>query len=316
MQTYILRRLLVGALILFVLSITVFILLQIVPGSDVVKLKCGLNCTPEGIKAERERLGLDDPYIVQYWRWLSGVLTGDLGTSLVNFRPVSDSIRTRFPVTLELMVLTLIITVIVGIPAGVVSAIWKNSVTDYFVRVAAIFGLAVPGFWVATLVLILPAEWWGYAPPIGRYVHLTEDPIGNLKQFLPPAAVLAVGSAAGVMRLTRSALLEVLRQDYMRTARAKGLRERTMIIRHGLKNSLIPVVTVLGLQVSGLLGGAIIVEQIFALPGLGLFTFESLFRKDFPVVQTMTLYAGVTVVLLNLLVDVSYAWLDPRIRYS
>lgn len=316
MQTYILRRLLVGALILFVLSITVFILLQIVPGSDVVKLKCGLNCTPEGIKAERERLGLDDPYVVQYWRWLSGVLTGDLGTSLVNFRPVSDSIRARFPVTLELMVLTLIITVIVGIPAGVVSAIWKNSVTDYVVRVAAIFGLAVPGFWVATLVLILPAEWWGYAPPIGRYVHLTEDPIGNLKQFLPPAAVLAVGSAAGVMRLTRSSLLEVLRQDYMRTARAKGLRERTMIIRHGLKNSLIPVVTVLGLQVSGLLGGAIIVEQIFALPGLGLFTFESLFRKDFPVVQTMTLYAGVTVVLLNLLVDVSYAWLDPRIRYS
>ena len=316
MQTYILRRLLVGALILFVLSITVFILLQIVPGSDVVKLKCGLNCTPEGIKAERERLGLDDPYVVQYWRWLSGVLTGDLGTSLVNFRPVSDSIRARFPVTLELMVLTLIITVIVGIPAGVVSAIWKNSVTDYIVRVGAIFGLAVPGFWVATLVLILPAEWWGYAPPIGRYVHLTEDPIGNLKQFLPPAAVLAVGSAAGVMRLTRSSLLEVLRQDYMRTAKAKGLRERTMIIRHGLKNSLIPVVTVLGLQVSGLLGGAIIVEQIFALPGLGLFTFESLFRKDFPVVQTMTLYAGVSVVLLNLLVDVSYAWLDPRIRYS
>ncbi|HET6615303.1 MAG TPA: ABC transporter permease [Dehalococcoidia bacterium] len=316
MQTYILRRLLVGALILFVLSITVFILLQIVPGSDVVKLRCGLNCTPEGIAAERERLGLNDPYVVQYWRWLSGVLTGDLGTSLVNYRPVSDSIRARFPVTLELMVLTLIITVIVGIPAGVISAIWKNSATDYVVRVAAIFGLAVPGFWVATLVLILPAEWWGYAPPIGRYVHLSEDPIGNLKQFLPPAAVLAVGSAAGVMRLTRSSLLEVLRQDYMRTAKAKGLRERTMIIRHGLKNSLIPVVTVLGLQVSGLLGGAIIVEQIFALPGLGLFTFESLFRKDFPVVQTMTLYAGVSVVLLNLLVDVSYAWLDPRIRYS
>jgi peptide/nickel transport system permease protein len=316
MQTYILRRLLVGALILFVLSITVFILLQIVPGSDVVKLRCGLNCTPEGIAAERERLGLNDPYVVQYWRWLSGVLTGDLGTSLVNYRPVSDSIRARFPVTLELMVLTLIITVIVGIPAGVISAIWKNSATDYVVRVAAIFGLAVPGFWVATLVLILPAEWWGYAPPIGRYVHLSEDPIGTLKQFLPPAAVLAVGSAAGVMRLTRSSLLEVLRQDYMRTAKAKGLRERTMIIRHGLKNSLIPVVTVLGLQVSGLLGGAIIVEQIFALPGLGLFTFESLFRKDFPVVQTMTLYAGVSVVLLNLLVDVSYAWLDPRIRYS
>jgi len=317
MQTYILRRLLIGILILFVLSVAVFLLLRIVPGSDAAELRCGLNCTAEGIKAEREKLGLNDPYVVQYWDWLGGVLTGDLGTSIVNFRPVSESIRVRFPVTAELVVITLIITVIVGIPFGVVSAVMKNSPMDYAVRVTAIFGLAVPGFWVATLVLILPAEWWGYAPPLGgRYVHLMDDPWGNMKQFVPPAAVLAISSAAGVMRLTRSSLLEVLRQDYMRTARAKGLRDRTMIIRHGLKNSLIPVVTVLGLQVAGLLGGAIIVEQIFTLPGLGAFTFESLFRKDFPVVQTMTLYAGVTVVVLNLVVDISYAWLDPRIRYS
>jgi peptide/nickel transport system permease protein len=316
MQTYILRRLLIGILILFLLSVAVFVLLRIVPGSDPAELRCGLNCTEAGIEAAREDLGLNDPYYVQYWDWLSGVLTGDLGTSIVNFRPVSESIKNRFPITLELMILTLIITVIVGVPAGVISAIWKNSIMDYVVRVSAIFGLAVPAFWVATLVLILPLEWWGYAPPLGRHVPISEDPIGNLKQFIPPAAVLAVGSAAGVMRLTRSSLLEVLRQDYMRTARAKGLRERTMIVRHGLKNSLIPVVTVLGLQVSGLLGGAIIAEQIFALPGLGLFTFESLVRKDFPVVQTMTLYAGVTVVVLNLVVDISYAWLDPRIRYS
>jgi peptide/nickel transport system permease protein len=214
------------------------------------------------------------------------------------------------------MILTLLFTVIIGLPFGVASAVLKDSAIDYGVRVTAIFGLAVPGFWVATLVLILPQEWWGYAPPLGGHVPISEDPIGNLKQFIPPAAVLAISSAAGVMRLTRSSLLEVLRQDYMRTARAKGLRDRTMIIRHGLKNSLIPVVTVLGLQISGLLGGAIIVEQIFNLKGLGAFTFESLFRKDFPVVQTMTLYAGITVVLLNLLVDNSYAWLDPRIRYS
>jgi len=185
------------------------------------------------------------------------------------------------------------------------------------VRFTAIFGLAVPVFWVATLVLILPQEWWGYAPPLGgRYVHLMDNPFENLKQFLPPAAVLALSSAAGVMRLTRSSLLETLRQDYMRTARAKGLRERTVVFSHGLKNSLIPVVTVLGLQMAGLLGGALIVEQIFTLPGLGDYTFRALFQKDFEVVQTMTLYAGVTVVVLNLAVDVSYAWLDPRIRYS
>jgi peptide/nickel transport system permease protein len=316
MQTYILRRLLIGAIVLFVLSVAVFILLRVVPGSDPAELRCGLSCTEEGIAATREEMGLNDPYIVQYWDWLGGILTGDLGESLFTLRPVSDSIRVRFPVTLELMILTLLITIIVGIPAGIVSAVFKNSPLDLAVRITAVFGLAVPAFWIATLVLILPAEWWGYAPPLGRYVPFTEDPWLNLKQFVPPAAVLALGSAAGIMRLTRSSLLEVLRQDYIRTARAKGLRERTMIVRHGMKNSLIPVVTVLGLQTAGLLGGAIIVEQIFTLPGLGAFTFQSLVLKDFPVVQTMTLYAGITVIMLNLLVDISYAWLDPRIRYS
>lgn len=316
MQTFIIRRLLIGILILFVLSVTVFALLRIVPGADIATLKCGLNCTPDGIAQTKEELGLNDPYYVQYTDWLKGVVTGDLGESAVNNRPVTESIVKRFPVTLELMVLTLIMTIVVGIPFGIISAVWKNSVTDYFVRFGAILGLAVPAFWVATLVLILPLEWWGYAPPIGRKVSLMDDPIGNLKQMVPPAAVLALGSAAGVMRLTRSSLLETLRQDYMRTARAKGLVERSVIIRHGMKNSLIPVITVLGLQMAGLLGGAIIVEQIFTLPGLGEYTLRALILKDFEVVQTMTLYAGVTVVVLNLMVDVSYAWLDPRIRYS
>ena len=332
MQTFIVRRLLIGVLILFVLSVTVFLLLRIVPGDPAIQ-KCGLNCKEDQIKAIRHELGLDKPYFPvnfeggppfasfntasQYGDWLKGVVTGDLGTSTVNNRPVSESIRKRFPVTLELMLLTLVMTIFVGIPFGVVSAVWKNSPADLLVRFTAIFGLAVPVFWVATLVLILPQEWWGYAPPLGgRYVHLMDNPFENLKQFLPPAAVLALSSAAGVMRLTRSSLLETLRQDYMRTARAKGLRERTVVFSHGLKNSLIPVVTVLGLQMAGLLGGALIVEQIFTLPGLGDYTFRALFQKDFEVVQTMTLYAGVTVVVLNLAVDVSYAWLDPRIRYS
>lgn len=315
MQTFIIRRLLIGIVILFVLSVAVFTLLRIVPGDPAVR-KCGLTCKEEQIVAIREQYGWDRPYPVQYWDWLGGVLTGDLGTSQVNNRPVTDAIRQRLPVTMEIMLLTLLLTVAVGIPFGVVSAVWKNSPIDFSVRLIAIFGLAIPSFWIAVMVLIFPQEWWGYAPVIGRKVSFMDDPIGNLQQVLPAAAVLALGSAAGVMRLTRSSLLEVLRQDYMRTARAKGLAERAVIVRHGLKNSLIPVVTVLGLQMSGLLGGAIIVEQIFTLPGLGEYTFRALAAKDFDVVQTMTLYAGVTVVVLNLAVDVTYAWLDPRIRYS
>jgi len=315
MQTFIIRRLLIGALILFVLSVVVFLLLRIVPGDPAVR-RCGLNCKEEQIAAIRAQYGYDKSYPAQYWDWLSGVFTGDLGTSTFLQRPVLESIKARLPVTLELMVLTLLLTIAVGIPFGVISAIFRESPADYTVRVTAVFGLAVPAFWVATLVLILPVTWWGYAPPLGEYVKFQDDPVGNLKQFLPAAGVLALGSAAGIMRLTRSSLLEVLRQDYMRTARAKGLRERSVIVRHALKNSMIPVVTVLGLQMAGLLGGAIIVEQIFALPGLGEYTLLAIVNKDFDVVQTMTLYAGVTVVLLNLAVDVSYAWLDPRIRYS
>jgi len=315
MQTFILRRLLIGVVILFVLSVAVFYLNRVVPGDPAIRI-CGLNCTSDQIKAIHHDMGLDKSYPAQYWDWISGVLTGDLGTSSVNHKDVAPQIWHRAPVTLELMVLTLVLTIVVGIPFGMISAVWRNSPADYFVRSTAVFGLAVPSFWLATLVLILPVTWWGYAPTLGRAIPLTEDPLGNLKQYLPAAAVLALGSAAGIMRLTRSSLLEVMRQDYMRTARAKGLRERAVVVRHGLKNSLIPVITVLGLQVSTLLGGAIIIERIFALPGEGLFTLDALINKDFDVVQTMTLYAGVAVVFMNLAVDVCYAWLDPRIRYS
>ena len=332
MQAFITRRLLSGIVILFILSVGVFYLLRVVPGDPAIR-RCGLNCTSEQIKAINEELGLnkpkfpisidvtDPPFVglhsdSQYGDWMGGVLTGDLGTSNFNQRPVLEAIRLRLPVTLELMALTLFFTILIGVTFGVISAVFQNTIADYGVRMFAILGLAVPGFWVATLVLIIPSELWGYAPVIGRKISLIDDPWGNLKQTVPPALVLALASAAGVMRLTRSSLLEVMRQDYMRTARAKGLRNRTVIMRHGLKNSMIPVVTVLGLQMAGLLGGALIVEQIFALPGLGQYTFLALFNKDFDVVQTMTLYAGATVVLLNLLVDISYAWLDPRIRYS
>ena len=328
MQTFILRRLLIGVVILVFLSISVFVLLHVVPG-DPASLRCGLSCKPEQLAAIRHEIGTDKPLFPlsfkggtpefgdsQYGAWIKSLFTGDLGVSTYYHQPVTTALRHRFPVTFELMVLTMIFTIIIGVPFGIVSAVFRNSPLDYFVRTTAILGLSVPNFWLGTLVLIVPVAVWGYSPPLGRTISFMSDPIANLKQFGPPAAVLALASAAGIMRLARSSLLEVMRQDYMRTARAKGLRERIVVLRHGLKNSLIPVVTVLGLQMAGLLGGAIIIEQIFTLPGLGQYVFQELLYKDFQVVQTMTLYVGAIVILLNLAVDVSYAWFDPRIRYS
>ena len=217
---------------------------------------------------------------------------------------------------MELLVLTLLMTAVIGVSFGIISALYRNSPVDYAVRITAVLGLSVPNFWIATLVLLIPLSLWGYAPQLGSAIDFFDDPVGNLRQFVPPAAVLALASAAGIMRLTRSSLLEVLRADYIRTARSKGLLESIVISRHALKNSLIPVVTVLGLQVAALFGGTVIIEQIFALPGVGRYFFQALLTSDYPVVQSLTLYIGAIVVLLNLLVDISYAWLDPRIRYS
>jgi len=314
-RTYIIRRLLTGVLVLFVLSVVVFLLLRLSPG-DPSQFRCPIG-SPAGCReAVRKELHLDEPYVEQYVRWVQGVLTGDLGEAHFSGRPVTEAIQQRLPVTLELLIITVLMTVAIGVPFGIISALYRNSPADFGVRVTAVLGLAVPNFWLATLVIMVPSELWGYAPPLGRTISFFDDPSGNLRQYVPAAAVLALASAAGIMRLTRSSLLEVMRTDYIRTARAKGLRDSLVVSRHALKNSIIPVVTVLGLQVSTLLGGSVIIEQIFALPGLGQYVFQALLTKEFSVVQSMTLYVGAVVVLMNLLVDVSYAWLDPRIRYS
>ena len=314
MQRYIARRLIVAVFLLFVLSIVVFLLLRVAPG-DARLFKCPPPCPKAQLDAIGERLGLNDPYIVQYGTWVKGMVTGSLGTSNEGL-PIFPEIKRRMPITVELLIITMLVTIALGIPFGVISAIFRNSVADYFVRVTAIFGLSIPSFWFATMILIVPLGLWGYAPPLTGSVSFFDSPWDNLRQFVPPAIALGAASAAGVMRLTRSALLEVMRQDYIRTARSKGLQEPVVIARHALKNSMIPVVTVLGLQMAGLLGGAVIIEQIFALPGVGAYYFRALFTKDYQVAQTLTLYVGAVVVLLNLLVDISYAWLDPRIRYS
>lgn len=315
MRAYILRRLVLGVLILFLLSVAVFLVLRTAPG-DPAAIRCGLRCTPEGIDAIREDMGLNDSYPVQYFTWLGNVLTGDLGKATVSDKPVIDSLRERLPITVELLIITMLLTALIGISFGVISAVFRNTAADYVVRVTAVLGLALPNFWVATLVLELPLRFWGYAPALSGAIDFFDDPVGNLLQFVPPAAVLALASSAGIMRLTRSSLLEVLRTDFVRTARSKGLRESVVVGRHALRNSLIPVVTVLGLQVATLFGGAVIVEQIFSLQGVGFYFFQTLQSRDYIVVQSLTLYIGAVVVLTNLLVDVSYAWLDPRIRFG
>jgi peptide/nickel transport system permease protein len=219
--------------------------------------------------------------------------------------------------TIELLVLTMAITILVGIPAGILSALYRNSPLDVGIRFFAILALSIPAFWLGTMVLLIPSEAWGYAPPkIGTTVAFYENPWDNIRQFGPPALILGIASIGGIMRLTRSSLLEVLRADYIRTARAKGLRDRLVVYRHALKNVLIPVITVLGLEFTGLLGGTLFVEIIFSIKGLGRYTFDAIFRKDYNVVQAMALYIGFVVVFTQLTIDIIYAWIDPRIRYS
>ena len=315
MAGYIVRRLLMAAMILWFISIVVFVLMRLMPG-DPALLQQGLNATPESLAALHKEMGLDRSWPVQYMDWMKGFLTMDLGRSPLNQTSTTQEFKERLPVSMELMGLTLLWTVVLGIPFGIISAIRRNSGSDYAVRLWAVIGLAVPSFWIATLVLLIPAQRWGYAPPLSETISLFEHPWGNFKQFGPPSMVLALSSIAGVMRLMRSSLLEVLRQDYVRTARAKGLHERMVIGRHALKNSMIPVITVIGLQIAGLLGGSVIIEQIFGLRGLGQFIFFSILQKDYGVAQTLVMYTATAVVLMNLVVDLFYGYLDPRIRYA
>jgi peptide/nickel transport system permease protein len=315
MQTYVTRRLILAALTVWVVSILVFLLLRVVPG-DPALIQQGINATPERVAAIHRELGLDKPLVVQYFDWFGNALRGDLGKSILTQTNITSEFKSRFPVSFELMSITLFWVVIFGIPFGMISARWRNSPADYGVRLFSVFGLSVPAFWIATLVLIIPVQLWHYAPPLGDRISFLANPWDNMRQFVPASLVLALGPTATVMRLTRSALLEVLRQDYIRTARSKGLAERVVLTKHALRNSLIPVITVLGLLMAGLLGGSVIIEQIFALRGLGQYIFLSLLQKDYPVAQTIILYTAAVQVFMIVAVDVGYALLDPRIRYT
>ena len=313
MRLYVLRRLAVAIPSLLIASLVVFTLPRLIPG-DVVQLMLEEKAYGKDLEDLRAKLGLNRPIYVQYFEWTGRVLRGDLGESLWTKRPVLEELTRRIPITLELGVLALFFAVLIALPIGLLAAIRQDTVADYVARTIAILGLSVPGFWIATLVVLLPAIWWGWSPPI-HYTELTKDPAAHLLQFAIPAFILGLVSSATIMRLTRAQLLEVLRQDYVRTAWAKGLRERVVVLKHSFKNAVIPVITVLGLQVSAILGGTVIFESIFGLPGMGRFLFDAINQRDYPVIQGVNLMIVTVVVTMNLIVDACYAILDPRIRY-
>ncbi|MFN0145268.1 MAG: ABC transporter permease [Dehalococcoidia bacterium] len=314
MRTYALRRLLLMIPVIMLVTVGVASLMRLVPG-DPATLALGQEATEADREKFREAYHLNDSLPVQYVRWWNDVFHGNLGQSVVQRTNVTDELKARLPSTLELLVFAMILTVLIGVPFGIISAVRQNTPIDYGIRLISIGGLSIPNFWLGTLLLIMPAIWWDYLPPLGK-VGITDDPLKNIQQYFVPSLCLAIGGSAGIMRLTRSSMLEVLRNDYVRTAYAKGLKERVVIVRHTLKNALIPVVTVLGLQIAGLIGGAIIIETIFNLQGVGLFFISSINFRDYPVVQGLVLFLAVVFLLVNLVVDLSYGVLDPRIRYS
>lgn len=314
MKRYILRRVALAIPTLFLVSVIVFALMRFMPGDVATRMVEGHAYAPT-LQALRHDLGLDRPVHVQYLDWIGGiVLRGDFGQSYWTRQPILEEFVHRFPVTLELAALTILISVVLGVAVGIVSAVRQDTASDYVGRVLAILALSVPYFGLAVLVVVLPSIYFKWTP-VWTYVAFSADPLENLKIMIIPALVFGVTRAGPIMRIMRSALLDVLRQDYIRTAWSKGLGERPIILRHALKNAMIPVISLIGLQAPLYIGGSVIIEAIFRLPGVGLFFFEALTRLDYPVVQSVNLIIAAMVVGLNLLIDLSYAFLDPRIRY-
>ena len=303
---------------LFLLTILVFLSVRFIPG-DVVDFFADASFGQGEVvdeEALRRMLGLDVPVHVQYGRWMGDIfLHGTLGRSLWGVAAVEEKILGRLPVTIELGVLSIVIGLLIALPVGIYSAIRQDTAADYVGRTIAIIGLATPNFWLATMVILYPAIWWGWSPSV-ELIPFTEDPLGNLGMFIIPAVILGTALSASTMRMTRTMMLEVLRQDYIRTAWSKGLNERLVVMRHALKNALIPIVTLIGLQLPILVGGSVIMENIFNLPGLGRLMVKALTQRDYPVVSGVNLVFATAVLGANLTIDLIYPYLDPRVRYS
>ena len=320
MRAYIIRRLFLVIPTLFLLTILVFLSVRFIPG-DVIdamlgRMEFGMSGGAIDREALEHRLGLDVPVHVQYGRWIGDILLhGSLGRSLMGGWTVEERILDRLPVTIELGLLAMVIGLVIALPVGIYSAIRQDTAADYVGRSAAIIGLVTPNFWLGVMVMIYPAIWWGWAPPM-RLVPLSEDLLGNLAVFIIPSLIVGTAMSAATMRMTRTMMLEVLRQDFIRTAWSKGLRERAVVIRHAVKNALIPVVSLIGLQLPILVGGAVIMENIFNLPGLGSLMLTALSDRDYPVVSGINLFFATAVVGINLMTDLIYTYLDPRVRYD
>jgi len=319
MSAYIVRRLLLMVVSLFLVTALVFSVSRLVPG-DTIDLMVSEMAEASGmgaaLTAERLRhlLGLDVPIHIQYIHWVSDLFRGDLSSSLWTGRAVTEEIVERLPVTAELGLIAIIVALLLAIPIGAYSAIRQDTVGDYVGRTIAILAISVPSFWLATLVMVYPSIWWGWSPPV-KYIPIVEDVGANLLQFALPGVILGMMLSGTTMRMTRTMMLEVLRQDYIRTAWSKGLTERIVVVRHALKNALIPVVTMIGILLSVVVGGSVVIEQIFALPGMGLLLIEAINSRDYPIISGVSLLVACFVLIMNLLVDLTYAWLDPRIRY-
>jgi peptide/nickel transport system permease protein len=309
------RRLLALIPTLLFASLIVFATVRMIPG-DVIDMMLSQNDLAAD-KLSRDHLvralGLDKPMAEQYLLWIAGILRGDFGRSLWQSTPVLELVLQRLPVTFELGVIALAVGLVIALPIGVYSAVRQDTVGDIVARSFSILLLAVPSFWMGTMVMVFPSIWWGWSPEV-NYVKFGDDPIQNLKQMIVPAVVLGASLSAVTMRMTRTMMLEVLRQDYIRTARAKGLNQRLVIMRHALRNALIPVITLVGLQAPLLIGGAIVIEQIFVIPGMGLLLLDAVNQRDYPIITGVFLTVGLAVMLINLMVDLSYGLLDPRVR--
>ncbi|MFC1949182.1 ABC transporter permease [Chloroflexota bacterium] len=329
MRAYLIRRLILIIPTLFIVTVIVFLSVRFVPGSvlDLMVAEYSSTAAISDMTVEylKEILGMNVPIYTQYFRWLglapqesgafAGLFQGDFGISIWKQEPVLGQLLARLPITLELGIMALIIAWAIALPIGVFSAIRQDTLGDYAGRTFAIVCISVPAFWLGTMVVVYPSIWWGWTPAI-VYIPFTEDVGKNLFQFIVPAVIMGMVMSGTTMRMTRTMMLEVLRQDYIRTAWSKGLKERTVIIRHAMKNALIPVVTIVGGMVPMIIGGTVVMEQIFCLPGVGRLMFDALTRRDYPVITGINVVLATTVLLMNVVVDITYAWLDPRIQYK
>jgi len=316
MRTYFLGRLLIGLATLLGMSIVIFVLLRLAPGNivDIIFASAGY-VDPADKEMLAHELGFDKPLIVQYGNWLASILRGDLGKSYHYDVPAWEIIKPRIPVTVELGVLSILIAILLGIPSGVISAVRQDTWLDYGFRIFSLAGLSMPSFWLGMLIILLLVRSLGWVPSL-LYVSPFEDFKSHILQFFFPALAVGYRSSALFMRITRSALLEVLREDYIRTAWAKGQREVVVIFRHALKNAILPVITVIGIEFAFLIGGLVVTETVFNLPGVARYLVEAILSRDYPIVQNLVMFIAIIVVLSNLVVDLLYVWLDPRVRYT